>query len=634
MTQTRLTRNLSPRSPTPPLSQPPTPKSTSTPRQATPRTHTLTQTAAGMMTPREHYSETQARLRLFVHELQSEGPVRSIERLVHEPLGSGYLYRFCQSQYCTENMSFLIEVDKYRDLFALPQTQPQSHTHTHTHTPTRTPTHTPHTPTHTPPTPTYTPHSHTPGRKLSPKKSDKSWRELDEQVGMQFLLGREFDLEGDLLLPLRLGTLIDSTWTGGIQEGIGGIGEMDSTPSFQNAVQAALGVGMGQSMGQGIGMGQGQGMRQAMDQGGMGGMRGMGQSMGGGMGQGMGGTGEQWHASHSAQVQAALLSIWATFLHARSHSQICMADQVYQRTLRRMASVQLYGGEVFQEAALDPIKTIRKDLAMRYQHSEDFSAYLGHLRTLLAPPCLVTIHVPTPTASLVSTYTLQQLSEGVRFTLAQVLEDRTLYAGFFRYLSSSFSSENLRFVRAVTLFRRFASDTREDKRAEVWAFKIYRNFIVPGSPYEICITPHIRRDLERRLATPIYSTFRDAEETALQTLRGKFVDFARTTEYASFSLNMATNYEYLTKTLNTTGNEDTSDYGGSVGSVGGTGGGVGGMSGMRRYKFGPREGFILPQVEEEEDEVWGEEEEEIAGEKEGEKEAGQNRLFPTAKLQT
>lgn len=43
----------------------------------------------------------------------------SMEKMVHDPLSSGFLLKFCEAQYCAENVSFVIEVDRFRDYFRL-----------------------------------------------------------------------------------------------------------------------------------------------------------------------------------------------------------------------------------------------------------------------------------------------------------------------------------------------------------------------------------------------------------------------------------------------------------------------------------------------------------------------------------
>lgn len=43
--------------------------------------------------------------------------LESINNLIHEPICSGFLYKYCEAHYCSENIRFIIEVDKFRDFF-------------------------------------------------------------------------------------------------------------------------------------------------------------------------------------------------------------------------------------------------------------------------------------------------------------------------------------------------------------------------------------------------------------------------------------------------------------------------------------------------------------------------------------
>ena len=43
----------------------------------------------------------------------------SIENLIGNPICCGYLLKFCQSQFNSENLNFLLEVDEFRDTFGI-----------------------------------------------------------------------------------------------------------------------------------------------------------------------------------------------------------------------------------------------------------------------------------------------------------------------------------------------------------------------------------------------------------------------------------------------------------------------------------------------------------------------------------
>lgn len=43
----------------------------------------------------------------------------SIEQVIHDPISSGFLCSFCESQFCAESIRFVREIDKFRDYFSL-----------------------------------------------------------------------------------------------------------------------------------------------------------------------------------------------------------------------------------------------------------------------------------------------------------------------------------------------------------------------------------------------------------------------------------------------------------------------------------------------------------------------------------
>lgn len=43
----------------------------------------------------------------------------SIEYVIHDPISSGFLFAYCEAHYCSENIRFVMEIDKFRDYFSL-----------------------------------------------------------------------------------------------------------------------------------------------------------------------------------------------------------------------------------------------------------------------------------------------------------------------------------------------------------------------------------------------------------------------------------------------------------------------------------------------------------------------------------
>ena len=64
--------------------------------------------------------------------------------------------------------------------------------------------------------------------------------------------------------------------------------------------------------------------------------------------------------------------------------------------MKRIKLFHLYGPEVFEEACLDPIKTMRKDILPRFCRSPIYESMIHRLASCDPPPATSYLHVPTP----------------------------------------------------------------------------------------------------------------------------------------------------------------------------------------------------------------------------------------------
>jgi hypothetical protein len=361
-------------------------------------------------------------------KLVDEGPVKNIESLVHEPLGSGYFFRFCRSEFCAETIDFIIEVDKYIELFSADEES---------------------------------------------WDRSKSWKEIDEELSNS-PPRPETDVLKHSLVSERLQN-------------------EDFIPA------------------------------------------------------------ESWPSEKIDRlvVQAAVRSIWARFLADDAVEQVCLPARVVDKTIKRLFRVGLYGKELFQEACRDRgILTTQKDIAMRFLKTEDYRVYLQRLQDIQNNRCSVSIHIPAPRNTLTITYTKNQLLESesaVPFTLDEVLKDGFLYGEFMKYLARAIASEHLRFARANYVFQRMVGSTEAAAQRKVsdWAFKMYQNFIVPGSVYEICCAANVRKDIARSIAVPHKNMFEHPARLAMTTLKQLYEAYQATPEYAALRGRIVENFDAM-----------------------------------------------------------------------------------------
>jgi hypothetical protein len=95
----------------------------------------------------------------------------AVDHIVHDPISSGFLLRYCESHYCSENMTFITEIDRFRDQFHRDKTS---------------------------------------------WSVGSTWKSLDAEIDLKNTVYSDpsaFDIQRDFVLPLKNGTLItDELW--------------------------------------------------------------------------------------------------------------------------------------------------------------------------------------------------------------------------------------------------------------------------------------------------------------------------------------------------------------------------------------------------------------------------------------
>uniref|UniRef100_A0A7S3HLQ8 RGS domain-containing protein n=1 Tax=Spumella elongata TaxID=89044 RepID=A0A7S3HLQ8_9STRA len=361
----------------------------------------------------------------FYHKLLEEGPATNIGELVHNPLCSGYFFKFCKSKYCSETTSFVIEVDKFVEIFSSDD---------------------------------------------GGWEEGLSWREIDKALSSTATPDGPTNIQQDIADRIHTAEFLP----------------IESWPSGK--VDRLL-------------------------------------------------------------VIEKIRLIWSQFLADGASDQVCLPSGVLLNTCKRMLNVHMYGSEVFQEACENPgiISTLR-DIATRFQISEDYALCLRRLLEFTKPAHNVSIHVPGPRHTLTAMYTKNRLLESepaVLFSLDQFLSDNFLYVEFMSHLKRLSASANLRFIRAVHIYKKSFTNTdlSTHKKAADWAFKMYLNFLRPGSAYEVRVSEILRRDIARNLASPHIDLFQHVEKEISSILDGLFAAYMLTSEYTNLRLKLAEKFD-------------------------------------------------------------------------------------------
>lgn len=406
-------------------------------------------------------------------KLMEDGPVKNIEQLLQCPLATGYFFKFCKSEFCSETIDFVIEVDKYMELFSAEDDQ-----------------------------------------------TNKTWKEIDKEIAKR---------ENGKNSPTS------------------------RHPDTKNIKEITERLMSAEYLSE-----------------------------------------EVWASSKVDRMAVieAIRKIWSRFIVESSDEQVCLPLDIVQRTAQRLLHAEEYGREVFLEASRNrAILATQRDIAMRFQKSEEYTMLLQRLQESQRPPSTVSIHIPAPRFTLTVTYNKNQLLQAeteLLFTLEEVLKDNFLYGEFMKYLNKLIASEHLRFIRALQIFKKAAtfmesnnnnnnntssntstaattaSTAIAQKKLSDWAFKMFSNFFLPGSVYEISCAESVRRDIARQVAAPHIDMFKTPERTTMATLRQLFESYQSTAEYAQLRVRIADNFEQFSQMISPPSGSYRSGYNSSA----------------------------------------------------------------------
>ena len=227
-------------------------------------------------------------------------------------------------------------------------------------------------------------------------------------------------------------------------------------------------------------------------------------------------------------------AIWDEFLSDTAKSQIFMSAKVATNTKRRMLLLDLYGPDIFSEALLDPINTINNDILPRFLASKskvDMDQRIQLLKTKLTQS---DIQIPPPIddpllkPSRRSTFRARKL-----FTLNEILNNRTLYDEYLKYLESKLSHANLLCIRMINIFEDLCMDESSESLVEATdcAWKIYQYFLAKGAPYEMSLQSKYKKEIMISLAKVHIQMFDELEKFAMSALTISFNNYKTTDDY-------------------------------------------------------------------------------------------------------
>jgi hypothetical protein len=114
------------------------------------------------------------------------------------------------------------------------------------------------------------------------------------------------------------------------------------------------------------------------------------------------GTGADWPSQKVFETEARNKAneIFSEFICHTASSQICLATEIFSRTLYRIRYLHLYGPSTFDEALLDPFRTLKRDILPRFKNSPLYEEMLSREKYLMSDVQVTQLRVPElPTLS-------------------------------------------------------------------------------------------------------------------------------------------------------------------------------------------------------------------------------------------
>ena len=231
--------------------------------------------------------------------------------------------------------------------------------------------------------------------------------------------------------------------------------------------------------------------------------------------------------------------IYDRYLCDDSSTQVGSSKEIQERTRRRMKLVHLYGPHVFEEACLDPIKTMKKDILPRFLLSNVYRRMVQEVAMCEPSQMASELKVPPPGSRLLTNASIDHFHDSRRFSLEEIIGCLQLYNVFLAFLRRRVCSENLICVRMIAIFEDQVEEEREGmegtQTAQQTALKIYRYFVAPGSAFEVSLQHAKRKHVMRDMARPKLHTFEFVRRSAYDQLKIHFDQFVQTPEYAHLS---------------------------------------------------------------------------------------------------
>ena len=94
-----------------------------------------------------------------------------------------------------------------------------------------------------------------------------------------------------------------------------------------------------------------------------------------------------WRSTVSKEVAEEYVeAIFSKYLHDDAQTQVCISKDRIERTMKRVKLLSVYGPTIFDEACIDPILTMTKDILPRFKVSNTVNRMVMRVASSEPPP--------------------------------------------------------------------------------------------------------------------------------------------------------------------------------------------------------------------------------------------------------
>mmetsp|Transcript_34206 Transcript_34206/g.32607 ORF Transcript_34206/g.32607 Transcript_34206/m.32607 type:complete len:529 (+) Transcript_34206:105-1691(+) len=250
---------------------------------------------------------------------------------------------------------------------------------------------------------------------------------------------------------------------------------------------------------------------------------------------------ERWgvKTDKTEKILDAIENLIMKYFNDDSDNQVSLSQEILQKTKKRINLVHLYGPVVFDEACIDPVKTLVKDIWPRFKQSDVLDYMVVGVASCEPPPPKCELIVPSPGMLLLTVSSPESLADGRQFSLDEIIGCQILYEEFSEYLKiqKNESIHNLICIRMIDVFNQLiVLNSYDEYYLKVW--QIYRYFITEGAAYIIPIDSRDRKQIMLKLAEPRKDMFKYVRLAAYNLLKNDFISFSKTDEYLDLNVEM------------------------------------------------------------------------------------------------